>query len=365
MNLITFLNLNQNELRTAVVGNLTGAPTSPKAGQIYYDSTLGAAYIWNGTAWVATDASKYVGTIPNSALTTNPLARANHTGTQLASTISNLEPTVVGYTLDLFAPPIANVSAGGFKVTNLATPTLATDAANMAYVQSTAQASAAGIVSKQAVAIVAVANIAALTGLAPIDGVTPIAGTRILLTAQTAAAQNGPYIANAGAWTRSLNDANGELELGATWFVEQGTIYASSTWRLATPTSGVITPGTTAVTITQLTAANTYTATNGVALTGNNFTGVVAPLGGIVTGATGFSLDTTIAARKYSVSVGDGSSLSYTVTHNLATLDVLAVIRDQAGNAQIADWQAASLSTLSLAFTLAPTLNQYRVTVVG
>jgi len=365
LNLLNFLNANQFELRNAVVGNLASAPSSPKAGQIYYDTSVNASFIYNGSAWVSTDASKFVGTIPNAALLTNPLARANHTGTQPSATISDLQSTVTGYALNTFAPPVAPVTLAGFRLTNVATPTTGTDAANMAYVQAAAQASAAGIVSKQAVNAVSATNVPTLSGLLTIDGVIQAAGNRVLLPNQTTTSQNGVYIVSAGAWTRSTNDANGELDLGATWFVEQGTVYASSTWRLATPTSGTIVPGTTAVTITQLTAANTYVGQNGVSLTGNTFAGVVTPSGGLVVSATGFALDTTIAARKYSASVGDGSSLSYTLTHNLGTTDVLAIIRDQSGNAYITDWQAASATTITLVFGVAPTVNQYRVTVIG
>jgi len=367
--LLNFLAANQNELRLAVVGNLSAAPATPKAGQMYYDTTQNATFMYNGTAWVATDASKYVATIPNTALVTNPLARANHTGTQLASTISNFAAAADALTLDTFAAPVAAVSMNSNRLTNLAAPTTGTDAANQTYVLAqaitAAQSAAAGIVSKQAVAVVATSNIAALSGLAAIDGVTPVAGTRILAAGQTTTTQNGPYIAAVGAWTRSTNDANNELDLGATWFVEQGTINASSTWRLATPTSGAIVPGTTAVTIQQLTAAQSYSALNGVNLTGNVFSGVVLAAGGVLVGTSGFYLDSTVAARKYSTSIGDGVTTTYTITHNLGTLDVVAVVRDQTGNAYITDWAAASTTTLTATFSVAPTTNQYRVTVLG
>jgi hypothetical protein len=362
--------INQNELRFAVIQNLAAAPASPKPGQMYYDTVNLATYMYSTVAgWVATDASKLVGTIPNVALVTNPLARANHTGTQLAATISNFAAAAEALTLDTFAAPVSPVLFNGQRIENIATPVAGTDAANMSYVlaQATAaaQSAAAGIVSKQACAVVSVANQATLSGLLTIDGVTLVAGQRVLLTAQTTASQNGPYIAAAGAWARSTNDSNGELDLGATWFVEQGTTYSASTWRLGSPTSGTITPGTTAVTITQLTAANTYTSTNGILLTGNAFTGVVAPSGGLVVTAAGFAVDTTITARKYSTNIGDGTSTTFTITHNLGTIDVVAAIRDSSGNLVITDWQAASTTTIVVTFSVAPAANAYRVTVVG
>ena len=370
MNALTFINLNQNELRNAVIGNLGTAPTSPKAGQQYYDTVTSDLLTWNGTAWIHGNAALLTATIPNTALAPSALNRANQNGTQLASTISNFAAAANALTLDTFAPPVNPVSMNSQRITNVAAPTTGTDAANQAYVLaqavSAAQSAAAGIVSKQAVAVVATTNQPTLSSLLTIDGVTLVAGQRVLLTAQTTATQNGVYIAAAGAWTRSANDSNNELDLGATWFVEQGTVYASSTWRLATPTSGAITPGTTVVTFTQLTAAISYTATNGVQVNGNIFSAQVVGSGGVLAGASGLQVDTTVVTRKYSANIGDGSTLAYTVTHNLGTADVVAVVRDASGNAQIADWSTnGSATTIVVTFAVAPTANQYRVTVLG
>lgn len=49
---ITDIDLKQNELQNAVVQNLATAPSNPKAGQEYYNTTDNKAYMWNGTAWV-------------------------------------------------------------------------------------------------------------------------------------------------------------------------------------------------------------------------------------------------------------------------------------------------------------------------
>jgi hypothetical protein len=367
MNLLNFINLNQNELRLAVAGNLSAAPSSPKAGQIYYDTVLGAAYIYNGTVWVATDASKLVGTIPNTALTTNPLARANHTGTQLASTISNLATTVQAYTLDQFASPVANLSLNSHLINNVLDPVAVQDAATKNYVDTNVQLSTLGIASKPSVQVVSVANQATMTGLPTVDGVTLTSGQRILLVGQTTQTQNGPWIVSAGAWVRPSGDPDGnsDLTLGAFWFVEQGTIYGASQWRLATPTSGSIVVGTTAITITQFGQVISYTAQNGISLTGSVFAGAVVPSGGILASAGGFQLDTTVASRKYATNIGDGSSVTYTVTHNLGTVDVIAQVKDQSGNAYISDYQAGTINTVTLVFGVAPTVNQYRVTVIG
>jgi hypothetical protein len=68
-------------------------------------------------------------------LATDPLARANHTGTQTASTISDFDTQVRTSRLDQMAAPTASVALNSQKITGLGTPTAnTTDAATTAYV---------------------------------------------------------------------------------------------------------------------------------------------------------------------------------------------------------------------------------------
>lgn len=46
------LDLGGNELQNAVVQNLSSAPSNPKVGQEYYNTTTNQKLIWNGTAWI-------------------------------------------------------------------------------------------------------------------------------------------------------------------------------------------------------------------------------------------------------------------------------------------------------------------------
>lgn len=69
-----------------------------------------------------------------SKLATDPLARANHTGTQTASTISDFNTAVRTNRLDQMATPTASVAMGTQKITGLATPTADADASTKAYV---------------------------------------------------------------------------------------------------------------------------------------------------------------------------------------------------------------------------------------
>jgi hypothetical protein len=404
---LTSINLNQNQLLNAVLHNLPAPPSNPMPGQIYFDTVQLGEFVWNGTAWVPSDASKLVGTIPNAALQTNPLARANHTGTQLASTISNLQATVDTYRLSEFALPNANIAMGGFKFTNLsttpsnpgdsveyswllsrplnsfapptasipmngytftnlATPTTAGQAATYEWVIGQVQSAAAGIASKFPVQAITTAN-STLTGLQTIDGYTMVAGDRILVTGQTTASANGVYNAATGAWTRTTIDgaAPGELEPGALWLVVNGTMYGGSQWRCAN--TGAIVVGTTAVSVIQFAVSNIYAAGYGLSLTGQTFALNPVAGGGILASTAGAQIDTTIVARKFSTTIGDGSTLNYVVTHNLGTQDVMMQVKQTAAPyAEVeVDMLATSTTTATFSFAVPPASGAYRVIVVG
>ena len=95
----------------------------------------------SGTAITAADTgtvtnTMLAGSIDNGKLATDPLARANHTGTQLAATVSDFDTQVRTNRLDQMAAPTGSVSANSQKITNLATATTSTDAINKDYVDS-------------------------------------------------------------------------------------------------------------------------------------------------------------------------------------------------------------------------------------
>ena len=69
-----------------------------------------------------------------SKLATDPLARANHTGTQTASTISDFDTQVRTNRLDQMAAPTAAVAFNAQKITGLADPTSAQDAVTLNYI---------------------------------------------------------------------------------------------------------------------------------------------------------------------------------------------------------------------------------------
>lgn len=114
---------------------------------------------------------------------------------------------------------------------------------------------------------------------------------------------------------------------------------------------------------------------------GHTHAGVYQPVDGDLTaiaalaGTSGFlkktaadtwELDTTVV-RKYAANVGDNSSTSIVVTHNLNTQDVTVMLREVASPYAVVmtDIEITSVNTITLKFAAAPTSGQYRVIVTG
>lgn len=229
------------------------------------------------------------------------------------------------------------------SIRNLPTPTNNDEPAIKSYVDGLLQ----GVRWKEQVRAATTANIT-LSGTQTIDGVSLIASDRCLVKNQSTASANGIYEVQAGSWVRAP-DADTALEVtGMAMFVQEGTTQGNTQWVCST--DGAITLGTTSLTFSQLGAGTTYTAGTGISVSGSVI-----------------SVDTTVTARKAGATIGDGTATSFNVTHNLGTTDAVVMIRESAGgNAQVlADVVFTNSNTVTVAFAVAPTTGQYRVTVIG
>ncbi len=347
------INLNGLEILNARFQQLGTDPGSPTEGLFWYNTATHQLKYYDGTTTHIISAA-YL------------LARANHTGTQLAATISDLAATVQAYRLDQFAAPTADVSLNSHKITNLATPTGASDAATKGY----ADQLKAGIFFKDPVRAVSTSDLT-LSGTQTVDGVSLIAGDRILVAGQTTAADNGIYEVAAGAWGRSTDaDTSAEVKAGTAMFVTEGTTYGNSQWQLTT--DDPITLGTTALTFTQFNGGGSaYTADETTLhLTGSQFSiksDYVAPVVNGGTGATDAAgaRANLAALTGYAADIGDGSTTDIVVTHNLGTRDVVPVIYATGspyGEVGV-KIEHTTINTVTAHFAVAPASGAYRIVV--
>ena len=355
------LDLTKNELQNARIQNLASAPGSPAVGQVYHDTTDVTTKVWNGTAWIAVDAARVPNThIPLAKLATDPLARANHTGTQTASTISDFNTAVRTNRLDQMAAPTAAVAMGSQQITGLAAPTNGTDAANKDYVDG----AVAGISWKNEVRLATTANGTLASSFAngqTIDGTVLATNDRILIKDQSTQSENGIYTVNSSGAPTRATDADSAAEIyGAAVFVTNGT--ANGGKRFVCSTQAPITLGSTSITFAQFDAGAVYTAGNGLTLSTNDFN--VGAGTGISVGADSVAIDTAVVVRKYAANIGDGSTTAIAVTHSLNTLDTIAeVFTVSDGTNVMCDVTHTSVNVTTFTFAVAPTSNQYRVVI--
>lgn len=261
-----------------------------------------------------------------------------------------------------FALATASVDLNNQKITNLTDPTNPQDAANKRYVD----AAVVGIDWKASVRAATTAAVTLATGLEngdTLDGVVLATGNRVLVKNQADATENGIYVvAASGAPTRGT-DADTAAEITASFavFVEEGTVNADSGYTLTN--DGTVVVGTTALTFTQFTGLGQITAGAGLTKTANTLDVIGGD--GITVNADNVVINRAVVVTKYATSIGDGTATSYTVTHSLATKDVIVSIYDNASPyAEVmADVEHTTTNTITVLFSVAPTTDKYRVVV--
>ena len=276
----------------------------------------------------------------------------NVVGTSDTQTISNktLDTTTLGSDLD----------ANSKNIINLADPVNAQDAANKRYVDN----AVAGLNWKQSVNLLSTTNvdISGLGSAWPIDGHSEpsVNGYRILLTGQSTDSENGIWVYNTdtNTFVRPA-DANTYTELiGASVFVMEGTTYANTSW---VQSNHYITDFANQQWV-QFSGAGTYIAGDGLTQDGLTFN--VGEGTGIVVNANDIAIDTTTVARKYTSLIGDGSSTTISVSHNLG--NQWATVQVYEGTSQVeADVTLVDSNKVDISFATAPTSNQFRVVIVA
>jgi hypothetical protein len=237
---------------------------------------------------------------------------------------------------------------------------------------------------------------ASANGALTVDGVSASVGFRVLVKNEAAQLGNGIYTVTAtgsGAAPYVLTratDFDKDVEIpGSFMYVESGS-QGGTVW-VNTNTSAP-TLGSTSITFTQLAGPGTVTGSTYISVAGN-VVSLVTPLA-ILGGGTGST--TAVGARDathlgtpavapsgagsggvVSISalgiatgvtalIGDGSTLSFAIAHNLGTKNVLVSVRDHTTGAQvITDITQTSTTVTTVAFSAAPAASAYDVTIIA
>lgn len=299
------IDLSKNELRNAVVHVLASDPSSPATGQMYFNSVTGKIRTYNGSTW--DEYGTGTGTVTASSTTTftNKTIDANGTG----NSITNLE------TAD-FA---ANVIDTDTTLAANSDTRLATQKAVKAYVDG----KVVGLLEYKG-AIDASSN--------PNFPAASQGDYYKISVAGKIGGASGTVVEAGDTIIASADNAGGTLaSVGSSWDVIQGNV----------------------VTATDSVAGTVELATQAETEAKSLTTRAVTP-GSLAT-----------FPRKYTATIGDGSTTAIAVTHGLGSIDQVASVRDATTNVQVECDITYGGTTTTFTFAVAPASNAYKIVIVG
>lgn len=369
------IDVNGNQILNFRVQVLTADPGSPTDGQMWYRSDTGVLNLRMGSntrsfrrqdVTIVNADIDAAASIAESKLNLATDAAAG-TGSRRTLGTGSTQAFPGNGRHDQLAAPTADVAWNSQKITGLADPVSAQDAATKNYVD----VAVTGLDWKNSVRAASTANLS-LTGTQTVDGVALIANDRILVKDQTTGGQNGIYVVAAGAWARATDNDTAAEMVGAVVPVEEGTVNADKIFLQTV--NAPITLGTTTTTWTQLSSGGTtYTGGTGITVTGSSIaienSGVLLLTHGGTGATTAAGARTAIGAvTKFAADItGNGSATQFTVTHSLGTKDVQVQVWDPTDDFWvITDIFRVDTNSVRIDFSAAPAnAKVYRVIVMA
>ena len=314
------LDLAKNQILNAAIQNLSSAPSSPVAGQVYYNTGDNRIYFWDGTAWIdmSGDIRDVIGGAGLTAATSNGIITLDVNVDN--STVEIATDTIRVKDAGITTAKLANVSTD--LTTNSASTAVPTAAAVKAYVD---------------------ANVA---GLGNLEGAWDASvGTFPVGSSPTAGTKAGDY------WYVSVAGTVGGVAFNVGDVIIARINSASTT--LATDWIQLEVNRDQA---TETTLGLAEIATQTEVNTGTDDLRIVTPL----------KLKTYLdaAVGGYAANVGNAAATTFALTHALGTRDVTVAIYDNATYEEVmADVVATSTTVVTVTFAIAPSSNAYRVVI--
>jgi hypothetical protein len=396
---VTDINLNKNELQNARIQGLSSAPSAPVTGQIYYDTSNNTMYYYNGLTspngpWVAMNASQEViqdvigasveggvgltrTYVDSTGITTLDLDNTAVTAGSYGSTTK-----IPTFTVDaqgrLTAAGEADVATNlsiagdtGTDTVNLLTDTLTVsggEGIDVAVTNNTITiAGEDATTSNKGIASFADADFTVTSGAVTIKNVN--------LATQT----TGNYIATIAGTTNEIEVTGSGSENSAVTIGLPNDVTITNNLNVGgdlNVTGSINTVNSTQVNITdnKINLNSDMPEENSPSLDA----GIVVHRGTEADAELLWDEDTDRwqvglvsgnyhdIARKYVTVVGDGTALTYAITHNLGTREVSVQVYDAATYDTVeTDVTRNSTSQVTIGFTAAPASGAYKVVIVG
>jgi hypothetical protein len=333
---LTDINLNKNELQNAVIQNLGAAPGTPVEGQIYYDSTAGdkQLYFYNGSAWipVSGDISEVIagdgltGGGDTGSVTLNVVG-----GTGITANANDIAITDTGVTAASYgsstAIPVITVNAQG-QITTASTAAISTDLTIAADSGSddtvtlgTDTLTFAGTANEIETTVtnnqiqIGLVDNPTVSGNLIVSGNLTVSGTTTTVNTETINLADNIITLNSNETGTPSENAGIEVERGTSDNVVFRWNEGTDIWELTKD-------------------------------------------------GTDYYEVQTVGESTFAASIGDGSTTSIAVTHNLGSQDVIVQLYDNSSlDTVYADVVRTSTSVVTIDFASAPATNDIRVLI--
>lgn len=354
------LDLSKNQILNVALQNLSSAPSSPVAGQIYYNTSDGNVYYWDGTAWKSVSGD-----------ITEVIAGSGLTGGGTSGSVTldlNPDNSTIEVNSDIVRIKDLGVTTGKLANDAVTTIKIADSNVTFAKIQNIATMTVIGRVASGSGVASEISIIDDNTFATATSSNLPTAGSvKAYVDAKVASVGNLEGGFAAGSAT-DFPTGSGGTKKGDYWYVTSaGTVHGVvlnigdvliAALDLASPTdpSEWVFLESNRDQATETVMGVAEIATQAETNAGTDDQRIVTPL----------KLKTYIDNRTggYAANVGNGGSTSFVVNHALNTTDVVVQVKDNStSELVITDIVITDANNVTVSFSSAPATAAYRVII--